>query len=326
MEPDRLLGVEIRHLAALQAVAEHGSFGRAAAGLGYTQSAVSQQIAMLERLVGERLVERPGGPRSVSLTQAGELLLRHAEAIVARLQAARADLAALASGRAGALRIGTFQSVGARIVPETLRRLRESWPLVDVALTESNDDETLVRQVERGELDLTFVTLPIVDGPFLTVELLSDPYVLLVPGSWPLASETREAILEDIAEVPLIGFRQCRGVMQIEAGLRAQGFEPRVVFRSDDNGTVQALVAAGIGCAIAPALAVDRNDETTAAIELRIPPRRIAIAWHRDRYRAPAARAFVETAREVCSEIALTLTPPAGAPEKRAPRTATRSV
>src|SRR5918995_3854309 len=109
MEPDRWLGVELRHLAALQAIAEEGSFGRAARRLGYTQSAVSQQLAMLERLVGERLVERPGGPRPVTLTEAGELLVRHAEAIVARLEAARADLEALSAGGAGSLRVGTYQ-------------------------------------------------------------------------------------------------------------------------------------------------------------------------------------------------------------------------
>src|SRR5436190_15966512 len=105
MEPDRWLGVELRHLAALQAVAEEGSFGRAAIRLGYTQSAVSQQIQALERVVGERLVERPGGPRPVSLTEAGELLLRHADAIVARMQAAQADLAAFSQGAAGTLRV-----------------------------------------------------------------------------------------------------------------------------------------------------------------------------------------------------------------------------
>src|SRR5215813_14254527 len=98
MKHDQWLGVEIRHFAALQALAEEGSFGRAAERLGYTQSAVSQQIATLERIVGERLVERPGGPRPISLTEAGLLLLRHADSIVARLQAAHSDLDALKEG------------------------------------------------------------------------------------------------------------------------------------------------------------------------------------------------------------------------------------
>src|SRR5205809_5351303 len=118
MEPDRWLGVELRHLIALEAVAREGSFGRAATSLGYTQSAVSQQIATLERIVGERLVERPGGPKAVSLTEAGELLLRHAQAIVARLVAAQADLSALSDGAAGVLRVGIYQSIGARVLPE----------------------------------------------------------------------------------------------------------------------------------------------------------------------------------------------------------------
>src|SRR5437667_12808377 len=130
MEPDSWLGVEVRHLAALQALAAERSFGRAARRLGYTQSAVSQQIATLERIVGGRLVGRPGGPRPVSLTEAGELLLRHAEAIVARLAAAQADLGALAEGEGGVLRVGIYQSVGQRILPELMRRYAAAWPRV----------------------------------------------------------------------------------------------------------------------------------------------------------------------------------------------------
>src|SRR5205823_6460569 len=134
MEPDSWLGVELRHFAALQAIAAEGSFGRAAVRLGYTQSAISQQIATLERIVGEKLVERPGGPRPVSLTEAGRLLLRHADSIVARLQAAQADLQALRAGEAGTLRIGTFQSVGARLLPEIMRRFTAAWPAVGLVL------------------------------------------------------------------------------------------------------------------------------------------------------------------------------------------------
>src|ERR671938_398518 len=166
MDNDRWLGVELRHLAALQAIAEEGSFGRAAQRLGYTQSAVSQQLATLERIVGERLVERPGGPRPVSLTEAGELLVRHAEAIVARLAAAQADIAALADGAAGVLRVGIYQSVGARVLPELMRRFSEAWPLVEIQLTESASDSDLLAAVERGELDLTFADLPLPEGPF----------------------------------------------------------------------------------------------------------------------------------------------------------------
>src|ERR687884_2302316 len=101
MEPDRWLGIELRHFLALEAVARTGSFGRAAADLGYTQSAISQQIAMLERQVGQKLVERPGGAKPVSLTEAGRLLLTHPDAIAARGAAARADLTAPGEGQSG---------------------------------------------------------------------------------------------------------------------------------------------------------------------------------------------------------------------------------
>src|SRR6266487_875951 len=180
MEPDRWLGVELRHFLALEAVARTGSFGKAAKTLGYTQSAVSQQIATLERLVGQKLVERPGGPKPVSLTEAGRLLLTHAESIAARVAAAQADLTALGDGEAGTLRVGVFQSVGQRILPELMRRFIRAWPQVKVTLTESANDEELLALVERGDLDLTFSDLPLTEGPFESVELLRDPYVLVV--------------------------------------------------------------------------------------------------------------------------------------------------
>src|SRR5205814_7273314 len=117
MEPDRWLGIELRHFLALEAVAREGSFGKAAASLGYTQSAVSQQIAALERIVGQRLLERPGGPKPVSLTEAGRLLLTHADAIAARVAPAQADLGALGDGAAGTLRGGGRQRLGPRARP-----------------------------------------------------------------------------------------------------------------------------------------------------------------------------------------------------------------
>lgn len=312
MESDRWLGVELRHLAALEAIAREGNFGRAATSLGYTQSAVSQQIQTLERIVGERLLERPGGPRAVSLTEAGALLLRHAESIIARLEAAKADMAALAQGHGGRLRIGTFQSVGARVLPKVMRRFVATWPHVELELSESPSDEELLRLVERGELDLSFAMPPLLDGPFDAHELLADPYVLLVPADHELGALTR-AGLSDLGELTLIGNRACRSTALAEDELSQRGVTVEVAFRSDDNGTVQGLVGAGFGAALVPLLAVDTHDERVHVLELdpEIPARRIALAWHRDRHRSPASRAFAEVAREVCAEVERSLAPAA---------------
>lgn len=295
MKPDSWLGVELRHFAALQAVASAGSFGRAAERLGYTQSAVSQQIATLERIVGEKLVERPGGSRPVSLTEAGQLLLRHADSIVARLQAAQADLQALRAGEAGTLRVGTFQSAGARLLPEIMRRFTAQWPLIEVMLDE-HDDEVIADALERGELDVGFLLLPIGDAPLDTVELLRDPYVLVVAAGSPLAEGPPS--LQEIARQPLVGFRTGLSTDPIEAAFRAARVEPRWAFRSNDNQTVQGLVAAGMGSAIVPLLTVDTGDPRIVTVDLgeAVEPRVIGIGRHRDRYASPAARAFIDTA------------------------------
>ena len=307
MEADRWLGLDLRHLIALKAIADEGSFGRAAERLGYTQSAISQQIATLERIVGLRLIERPGGPRPISLTEAGRILLRHADAIQARLLAAKSDMSALEAGDAGRLRVGTFQSVGAKIIPTLLRRFSESRPRVEVVLSESQDEGELLRMIERGELDLTFWTLPAAPGPYESVELLTDPYVLVVPAGSPLASLKRTPTLKEIALQPLIGFNRCSAMDQVESHLASTGRAPNIVFRSDNNGTVQGLVGAGVGLSVAPRLTVDEDDQSVDVIDLqgRIPPRVIGLVWHRDRHRSPAAEAFVESAITVCRELSV---------------------
>ncbi len=303
MEPDRWLGLELRHLIALKAIAEHGTFGRAGKELGYTQSAISQQIATLERIVGQRLIERPGGPRPVALTEGGELLLRHADAIAARLQAAQADLAALDAGDAGPLRIGTYQSVGARVLPALLREFVEEWPQIEITLRESTDDRELTQLVERGGLDITFVVLPLEPGPFEAVELFRDSYVLVVPAGSPLAGRERPPSLREIIDHPLISYRTCRTTERVVDRLCQTGRDPNIVFRSDENGTIQGLVAAGVGIALMPRLTVEPTNEAIEVIDLgdRVPPRLIGIAWHRDRRRTPAAQAFVELARRQTS-------------------------
>src|SRR4029450_3505713 len=305
MELDRWLGIELRHLAALKAVAEEGSFRGAATPLGYTQSALSQQSATLERLVGTKLLERPGGPRAVSLTEAGRLVLRHAEVITAQLKAAEADVAAIVDGGAGRLRVGTFQSAGARIVPALLGRFGATWPGVEVQLEESASDPVLLSAVERGDLDLTFAMPPLKEGPFEMVELMRDPWVLLVPRDSELAVRHEPPTLKEVAGLPLIAPRPSASLEQIHAHFRARGLEPNYVYHLDENNIVHGMVAAGAGFALIPKLAGGPNDERGGELPLgpRVPPRVIALAWHRDRYRLPAAEGFVDLAQELCVEL-----------------------
>lgn len=298
MKRDPWLGVELRHLAALEAVARHSSFGAAARELGYTQSAVSQQIAQLERVVGQRLVDRPGGPRRVALTAAGELLLRHADAIVAHLDAAHADMTALAEGAGGSLGLGIYQSVGARILPALLRRFAEHWPRIEVKVKEETDPDDLLRLLEHGEIDLTFANLPLPEGPFASEEILRDPHVLLVAADSELAGRDEAPPLRELAGMPFVAWRT---LPDPTAHLRGRVPELNVVFRTDDNGTLAALVAEGLGAAIVPGLVVDPRNTSVVALPVgsRIPPRTIALAWHRDRYRSVAAEAFVAIAQEL---------------------------
>jgi DNA-binding transcriptional LysR family regulator len=300
MSSNDWLGIDLRHLAALEAVARTGSFGRAARELGYTQSAVSQQIAQLERIVGQKLFHRPGGPRRVEPTEAGLLLLGHADAIVAQLDAARADMAALAEGAAGPLRVGIYQSVGARLLPTLVRRFREQWPLVGVRVREESAAADLLRLLEHGELDLTFADLPLGEGPFEWAELLQDPYVLLVSARSELASLDAAPSLREVAKLPLIGRRSTD---EPERFLAGRVPEVNVVFRTDDNGTLAAFVAEDLGAAIEPRLVVDPRDRDVKMLPFgsRIPPRTLVLAWHRDRYRSQAAQAFVELAQELAA-------------------------
>src|SRR5581483_7713115 len=298
MERNRLQGVQLRHFAALEAVGRTRSFGAAARELGYTQSAVSQQIARLERHVGQRLVDRPGGPRPVDLTDAGRLLLRHADAIVAQLDAAEADLAALAEGAAGPLRVGIYQSVGARILPGLLRRFKRDWPRVEVSVREETEAADLLRLLEHGELDLTFADLPLPEGPFAAEEVLRDPYVLLVQAGSELAGREAAPPLRELAGLPPATWRH---VGEPETYLRGRVPDLNVIFRSDDNGTLVGLVAEGLGAAVVPQLVVNPRNPAYVALPFvnRMPARRLAIVWHRDRYRSAAAEAFVELGREI---------------------------
>jgi DNA-binding transcriptional LysR family regulator len=289
------LGLELRHLATLDAIARHRSFNRAADELGYTPSAVSQQVVAIERVVGARVFERSRGPAPIGLTEPGRVLLGHARAVLARLEAAATDVDALTQGAAGGLRIGTYQSIAARMLPSLLAEFRRDWPRIELTLLESGSHDELDGMVERGMLDLAFtVAYEQGDGATTHVPLLSDPYVLVLPAGHALG----EPELADLGQLDLVAYRTCRANAAVERHLRAHGVEPRVVLRAEDNALLQRLAATGIGATIMPALALD---DALEGVELRrldrlIPDRRIGLVLHRDRYRSPASLAFVDLA------------------------------
>src|SRR4051812_25994980 len=168
-------GVELRHLAALEAIAACGSFSAAGARTGYSQSAISGQIAKLEQIVGARLIARLRGSRNVALTPEGEVLLEHARVINARLGAARADISNMLDDGCPTLRIGTFQSVSQTLLPPILRRLQ-----VHTTLREDSATEHHVELLLTNELDVAFVVLPVPHEEIETIELVRDPWTIVV--------------------------------------------------------------------------------------------------------------------------------------------------
>jgi len=302
-----LEGLELRHLEALRAVVERGTFARAAEALGYTQSAVSQQIAALERIVGETLFERQRGPRPVTLTAAGRLLLTHAEAILDRVGTVERDLAAFKSGETGRIEVGVFQSVGVKVLPAVVKRLRAmaptagpGSPVADVRPFEAHDDAVLAARVASGELDVAFQTGAADTSGLIETPLGTDSYVLLVPTDAPVGDVV---CLTDLAGAPLIGQGEADSCqMRVDRAFASHGLAVDYVFRTADNGTVQSMVRAGMGYAVVPWLAVDLHDTGVRAgrPEPPIPERRLSLATGPNP--SPLTRRFVQAAVAVCSE------------------------
>src|SRR4051812_30467028 len=261
VDPGSWQGVEFRHLAALESIATEGSFSAAAAKTGYSQSAISGQIATLERLIGVRLVKRIRGSRKVTLTLEGERLLEHARAINARLSAARADIEQLEQNGAGGLRIGTFQSVSQTLLPDVVRGLTADG--IPLTLRENIEVEQHVEMLRSGELDAAFVLLPLDDENLEAIELLRDPWVLVVRTDHPLVWKQRAASADDISNLPLITFEQLAPKRLMEGWFRAAGAQVRVVTRMGDYASVLSMVSAGLGCGLVPRLGVE--GETGAA-------------------------------------------------------------
>src|SRR6188472_828739 len=300
--------LDVRRMRVLREVAARGSFSAAADALDYTQSAVSQQIAALEREAGTRLVER--NARGVRLTDAGRALVEHADAILARLADAEAELEAIAGLRGGRLRLAAFPSAGASIMPEAIARYRELHPAVELSL-EPAELEPALAKLRGGQvdiaLDISVSFRPPPDVGIDRLHLLDDPMYVALPRGHPLAHK-RGLKLEELADESwILGTTgSCPDASVFLRACQHAGFEPRIAFNSDDYYAMQGFVAAGVGASFIPDLALMsvRDDIVIRSLGARPPVRQILAATLKDSFCSPAKQAMLEVLLEVGDEFA----------------------
>ena len=291
----------------LREVAVRGSFSAAAEALSFTQSAVSQQIAALERETGATLVERSA--RGVRLTDAGRALVKHTEAILARLTEAESELEAIAGLRGGRVRMAAFESACATLMPPAIAEYRSRHPAVELSMTLSEPESSLP-QLRAGEIELAVIfggalaESYSIEGLEL-VALMDDPMYLVLPAEHPLAHK-RNVRLSDLAHEPWIGGPvDCECTALIRRSCAVAGYDPRIAFEIDDYGAVQGLVAAGVGVSLIAEMGLSsvREDIVVRSLGRDTPVRKVYAAVHDGGYRSPATAAMLDVLREVAERL-----------------------
>ncbi len=305
--------LDVKQLRVLKEVAEQGSFSAAAESLSYTQPAISQQIAALERRAGATLVDRTS--RGVHLTDAGRALVEHATVVLTRLSAAEAELEAIAGVRGGRVRLSSFPTAGASLLPPAVALFTERHPEVELAFLEQEPEEA-VQMLRAAELEVAIVfeyrelSQPeferMYDGIDLRL-LVDDPMYLALPRDHPGACRSRIR-LADFAEETWIQNDTTGPCGRLHlAACGSAGFEPRIAFQSDDYNVVQGLIAAGVGISLLPGLALTnvREDIVVRSLGRKSPTRRVASATLAGRYRSPATEAMLGILDEVAARFEL---------------------
>ena len=302
--------IDIQQLLTLKAISEEGSFGGAADVLRFSQSGVSQQAAALEKAVGHQLFNRPKGPKPASLTEAGRILLKHAERVIARLEQAGQELDDLAAGTRGRVMCGTFQSISVELLPTVVGQLLLNAPGVEVELIESTSNAQLIELLVTGKIDVSFLVGPIDDPRLHIIELGQDPMVLLAPRHdevlmGPDPDTPRIAVpIHELHEQPFIAQQEDSDHVPVETTLLAAGVKPRYVFRTNDNGALQAMVRTGAGYAIMPKLTIDETDADirVMALDPPMPKRTIVLALRKSGSHIPALQTFIDLSISAGSE------------------------
>lgn len=292
--------VELRELRALVAVADHDSFRAGAAALGYTQSAVSHQIAELERAAGTSLFTRPGGRGRIRLTPAGEAAYRHARRALAEVDALDAALVATRRGERTVVRVGLFQTAAAELLPTALRLLREEWPGIEVELAQTDEDPRTIDWIAQGRLDLALTINQQPDDRIEVIPLFEDPWVILTHRDSDIA-EAAEPSFDLLDGADVVAWTPAWGIQaELETAWRRRGIRPHVVYRTDDNLALQRLVAAGLGHACIGRLAAARAVEPSLTwLQPRetLTPRVVSLCHPRKRDLAQAADALSSALR-----------------------------
>jgi DNA-binding transcriptional LysR family regulator len=298
--------LDLRRIRALREVASRGSLSAAAESLSYTQPAISQQIAALEREVGTRLLER--GTRPVKFTDAGRALVVHAEAVLARLDEAEQELAEIKGLRAGRLRLASFSTAFATVVPRALEIFTQRHPDVQVSVIEDNL-QGLLGSLASWELDLALIfeheALPEPEVELERVHLLDEPLELLLPSGHRFAGR-RSLRLDQLRDETWIGGLPAGSYQRILLhSCQKAGFEPRVAYRTDDYRAIQAFVAARLGVALLPRLALSLTPAGTARVAVRPQPpvRRIFAARLAKSFRSPATDTMVRVLAETAPAL-----------------------
>jgi len=304
--------LDVKQLKVLREVAARGSFSAAAEALSYSQPAVSQQIAALEKRAGATLVDRSS--RGVRLTDAGRALVEHAEVVISRLSAAEAELEAIAGVRGGRLRLAAFPTAGASLLPPAIALFNHRHPEVELSFVEE-DPEGAVQMLRAAELELAIVfefrdlSQPEFDRLYEGIELrrlVHDPMYLALPHDHPGARRSRIRLEDFASDTWINDTRGPCGHMHVAACLSA-GFEPKIGFQSDDYNVVQGLIAAGVGISLLPGLALTnvREDIVVRSLGPKAPARRVAAATLAGSYRSPASEAMLDILDEVAERFEL---------------------
>jgi LysR family transcriptional regulator, hydrogen peroxide-inducible genes activator len=290
--------MEIHQLRYFVAVAETGSFTRAAEREGITQPTLSEQILRLEDQkhgIGRRLFDRLG--RKVVLTDAGQVLLSHAQSILAAV--GEAERAVLDSGEGGRLRVGAIPTVAPFLLPPTITRFRKEHPAVQLQLKEDLT-ERLLADLLSGELDVALMALPIRDDRLHIEKLFAEPLVMALPPKHRLATKA-EVKLGDVVDEPfiLLDDVHCFGD-QVLSFCHRGGLEPRVVCRGEQIVTLLAMVAAGQGVSVVPEMAAVADWAKRCVyrpLGKPTPSRTLCAVWHKQRYRPESLRVFVDVVK-----------------------------